>query len=159
MSTTHCPAVVPTFMTESHTSASCLDASLMPSTGRTAKLSRWALITSSILGSRMRDLISVNSSCPSNGALRGNRSQVRSRNKRATVTVRAPETSDSELKRSPNDVTRPKLKTWNISRSAQYFWETNYSHVKYNVLNILTYNSNISDNFFIGGVVPLTCNK
>ena len=49
-------------ITESQTSDSCLEASLMPSTGRTAKLSRWAFITSSMLGSRIRDLISVNSS-------------------------------------------------------------------------------------------------
>ena len=64
-------------------------------------------------------------------------------------------TSAAELKRTVNDVTSPKHKTSNISRSTQYFWEKSYTHVKWNVLNILTYNLSIFDNFLQGGIVPL----
>ena len=63
-------------------------------------------------------------------------------------------TSAAELKRTANDVTSPKHKTSNISRNAQYFWEKSYTHIKWNVLNILTYNLNIFDNFLQGGIVP-----
>ena len=64
-------------------------------------------------------------------------------------------TSAAESKRTANDVTSTKHETSNISRSTQYFWEKSYTHVKWNVLNILTYNLNILDNFLQGGIVPL----